>query len=192
MKNIRISILPAIFCMLFIGFFFSCNRQDHTREPKLISTKFPDGTIKEAGATIDGKKEGMWLEYYNGHISAQRCYVDDSLSGESIDYNENGEIFIRQTFKNGQEDGNYILYSDFKKGKIGEQGNYKNGHKIGVWEYYLEDGRLNKKIEYNGKNEKVIMDNHLLPPTPDKMKPYPIDSNNRAFVTDSNGKEIRH
>lgn len=181
------------FCFsLIILSFISCVRREHTPIAKLISQKLSDSTKKIIGATIDGKKEGMWIEYYDGRISAQRCYVNDSLSGESVDYNEDGDIFIQQTFKNGQENGIYKVYYNYEKGKIAEQGSFIDGKKVGIWEDYIEDGRLNRKIEYTNKGEKIILDNHLIPPPPNMMKSSPIDSNNRAFVTDSNGIEISH
>ena len=192
MENIKFSI-QFFFCSSLIIFsFVACVQQEHTPIAKLVSQKLSDSTTKIIGAPIDGKKEGMWIEYYDGRISAQRCYVNDSLSGESIDYNEDGDIFIQQTFKNGQENGMYKMYSNYKKGKIVEQGSFIDGNKVGVWEYYIDDGRLNKKVEYTNKSEKIILDNHLIPPPPNMMKPSPIDSNNRAFVTDSTGKEVAH
>ena len=59
-----------------------------------------------------------------------------------------------------------------------------NGLKIGIWEYYIEEGKLDKKIEYlKDGTKKIIQDNHLTPPVPNTPDPAPIlDSNNSAIV----------
>jgi len=135
----------------------------------------------------------MWIEYDDsGRISLNYTYVNDSLLGEEISYWEDGKISTRRYLKGDVIQGEWVKYYDFNKNKIAQKGSYRNGNKIGVWEYYLEDGRLNKKVEYTDKGEKIILNNHLIPEVPDKINTSPTDSNNRVFVIDSNGKEISH
>jgi hypothetical protein len=175
-------------CMLL-----SCRnmREHHHGEVKLVTQKIANGTTKVIGAIIYGKKQGMWVKYDDsGRISSSYTYVNDSLIGEEITYWEDGKIALRHYLKNDEIQGEWIGYHDYEKNKIAEKGSYKNGNKVGVWEYYIEDGRLDKKIEYTNKKEKIILNNHLSPEISIDTNPLIVDSTIRAFVTDSNGKEI--
>ena len=173
-----------IFCLSVISIciLLSCN--NNQGKAKLITKKLPNGITKVIGATINGKKEGMWINYDDsGRISSCYTYINDSLLGQEISYWEDGTISSKRFLKGNEIQGEWIEYYDFDKTRIAKKGVYKNGKKIGVCEYYLEDGRLNKKIEYSEKGEKVVLDNHLMPPTPSNMSPQSItDTNNNALV----------
>ena len=160
----------------------SCNSKQS--EAKLITKKLPNGITKAIGATVNGKKEGMWINYDDsGRLLSCYTYIDDSLLGEEISYWDDGTISSKRFLQGDKIQGEWIEYYNYDKNKIAKKGSYKNSNKVGVWEYYLEDGRLNKKIEYTEKGEKIILDNHLLPPTPSSMEPSSImDSNNNAVV----------
>jgi len=149
-KNIN-NINRKIFCIAAMTFFviLACNNKQskhHQGEAILVTKRMPNGITKVVGATIDGKKEGMWIEFDDsGRISSSYTYVNDSLLGEEISYWENGKISSRRYLKGNEIQGEWAQYYDFDKNKIAQKGSYKNGEKTGVWEYYIEDGRLNKK-----------------------------------------------
>ena len=161
----------------------SCKQQEEKKDGKLIFEKPSDANTRVVGATINGKKQGLWISYNDsGRVSSCDIYINDSLTGESIGYFEDGTVSSKGTLKNGRREGEWIQY--YSKDRIAEKGSYSNGNKIGVWEYYVEEGKLDKKIEYlKDRTEKILQDNHLTPPTPASMKPSPIiDSNNNAVV----------
>jgi len=165
MKQHFILSLPIILCFVMYG----CKQDIHTGVAKLETEKLKDGITKVVGSTIDGKKQGLWVTYDDsGRVTSCRTYVNDSLLGEEINYWENGRISSRRYLKGEEIQGEWIQYYDFDKNKVAQKGSYKDGNKVGVWEYYLEDGRLNKKIEYTQKGERVIVDNHLIPEIPQK------------------------
>lgn len=182
-KNIN-NITIQLFCYLMLaGMILSCEQQEEKKDGKLIFEKPANVDTKVIGATIDGKKQGLWISYSDsGSVASCEIYINDSLTGETIGYFENGTISSRGTLKNGQREGGWIQY--YSNNKIAEKGRYSNGKKIGVWEYYIEEGKLDKKIEYlNDGTEKIIEDDNLMPPTPASMKPSLIsDSNNNAVI----------
>jgi antitoxin component YwqK of YwqJK toxin-antitoxin module len=172
--------------------FFSCGQQKEKERALLVTKIMPNGNIKVIGATINNKKEGLWITYDDsGRLSSQNTYIHDNLTGESISYWENGEVSSKGNIVNDQMEGDWTFF--YGNNKIAQKGSYLNGNKIGIWEYYTERGNLDRKIEFfKGGEKKVVEDNHLSPPTPDQIPVKPVDSNNRAFILDSNGKEIKH
>lgn len=161
----------------------SCKQREEKKDGKLVFERPSDVNTRVIGATINGKREGLWISFSDsGKVSSCEIYIKDSLTGETIGYFEDGTVSSRGTLKNGQREGEWIQY--YSKDRIAEKGRYSSGSKIGVWEYYIEEGRLDKKIEYlNDGTKRIIEDNHLLPPTPATMKPSLIkDSNNNAVI----------
>ena len=192
-NKIKISEINIVYIIITIMVCVSCSHNQDKAASKIVFQKMRDGSKKVIGATINNKKEGLWIEYDDsGRLATHYTYIHDSLLGEAINYGEEGKIVSTGILKNDQREGAWVEYYNYDKNKIAEKGSYNKGDKIGVWEYYIEDGRLNRKIDYSNKEQKVILNNHLLPLPPDKMKSSPIDSNNRAFVTDSNGKEVTY
>lgn len=181
----NISNISMIFCSTVIAasMLIACKRQEVESEGKLVFEKLPDASTRITGATISGKKQGLWINYDDsGRVSSYDTYVNDSLTGETFGYFEDGTISSKGVLKNGQREGEWILY--YGKDRIAEKGSYHIGNKIGIWEYYIPEGKLDKKVEHfkNG-TKKIVEDNHLTPPVPNEVGTAPIsDSNNNAVV----------
>ena len=78
----------------------------------------PNGNMRIKGNYKNGKKEGLWMEYF---ITGQQVY-------QIINY------------KNGLKHGEFKEH--LKDGKLIIWGNYNNHNKEGKWEYYFENGQL--------------------------------------------------
>lgn len=183
LKNIKNNITRFAFGGLVTFLFSTCQEQERNADAKIVTKKMTDGSIKAIGATINGKKEGLWINYDDsGWLSSHDTYINDSLTGETIGYFESGAILSKGSLKNGQREGEWIIYYDVNKPK--SKGNYKNGYRVGIWEYYTEDGRLDKKVEYlKDGTKRILQDNHLTPPIPASMKPFTItDPDNNAII----------
>ena len=165
-KNISNITVQLCFNAMLLCMILSCKQQEEKNEGKLVFEKLPDVSTRVIGATINGKKQGLWISYNDsGRVSSCDTYINDSLSGESIGYFEDGTVSSKGVLKNGQREGEWIQY--YGKDKIAEKGSYHNGDKIGIWEYYIEEGKLDKKVEYlKDGTKKIIQDNHLTPPVP--------------------------
>lgn len=82
---------------------------------------------------IDGKAE----RYCNG----QKC------NGEIIDTLDNDKIIHKAFYVDGKPQG--LATTFFSNGQVKSIGNYENGIKIGIWNYYFENGNIESEIIYN-------------------------------------------
>ena len=64
-------------------------------------------------------------------------------------YFPNGSPQVEANFKDGAEDGPYIVYRE--NGIPYYQGNYQQGQRVGIWEFYDEEGNLSRTIDYNAQ-----------------------------------------
>ena len=151
--------------ILLVTLFTACKPQSSNLEAKLNY----DSSSRVIGATIAGKKEGLWITYNDsGRVFFYSIYINDSLQGETIGFFENGIISFKGLYKNGERDGEWVMYYDQEK--IAEKGRYKEGKKIGIWEYYIIEGKLDKKLEhFEDGTQKIIEDHHLTPPVPENF-----------------------
>jgi antitoxin component YwqK of YwqJK toxin-antitoxin module len=81
--------------------------------------------------THDGKKTGIWEDYYDGKLN------------------------YRGSFKDGEKDGIWETY--YGNGKLSYKGSYKNDKKDGTWEFYYYNGNLEyRRLYNNGKYVKEL------------------------------------
>jgi antitoxin component YwqK of YwqJK toxin-antitoxin module len=161
---------------------FSCNSENSPPSVKLETKVISSKVARVVGARVNGLKEGMWIDY-NEDGSIGRCYtyVHDSLIGEEIKFGESGDIFSRRFLNGNKLEGEWVVYHDFLRNHIAEHGAYKNGRKVGIWEYYIDDGRLDKKIEYRGDTSVILINNKLDFEIPSDLG-KDLDTNNRVQV----------
>ncbi|HSH02497.1 MAG TPA: hypothetical protein VLL52_08265 [Anaerolineae bacterium] len=101
---------------------------------------------KEINRMVEGKKEGMWIEYYaNGHKRREGAFKLGKKEGKWILYHKNGVVQSEATFHEGLYTGYYCSY--YENGKRFREGHYaeitgksSDGRKEGVWYQYLPDG----------------------------------------------------
>ena len=74
------------------------------------------------GQIKNGKKEGFWKEYH-----------------------DNGQLFEKIYFKNGNRE-TYEKY--YKSGLLDGKGNFKHGNLDGLWSWYHENGNLHTSRTY--------------------------------------------
>lgn len=97
----------------------------------LIVEEYENGSVKQEGLIVDGKKEGIHKWYYkNGNIEIIANYKNDLLEDTSKFY---------------YEDGSYQGYRV-----------YKNNYAIGRGEEFFSSGELKTKFLYTYQNETSI------------------------------------
>lgn len=115
--------------------------------------------------------EGQCVEYYpNGKIKSSANYVRNNLTGDVFNYFPNGKIYTVEDYgpadtgahyqadyrkepliktcrdSTGKEmvtdgNGHYLIYnSDFKR--VDEEGDVKNGQRVGEWKGHAEGGKV--------------------------------------------------
>lgn len=141
------------------------------------AVKTVNGLLFEDGTLLDGKKHGIWTEYFPQELRIKdtRSYMDGKLTGNWLKYNNLGRVEEFEQYLNDQLHGIKVRYSmgkpleyaEYKLGKL--HGNYRTYHKNGTIQqeasfadgkqdgylrFYDEDGK--KTVEYLYKNgEKV-------------------------------------
>ena len=83
------------------------------------------------GSYKDGKKDGLWTDYY-----------------------ENGQKRSVETYKDGRKDG---LYTYWHEDVLMYEGTYKNGKEDGLWTRWYENGQKMTVRTY--KDEELISQN---------------------------------
>jgi antitoxin component YwqK of YwqJK toxin-antitoxin module len=132
----------------------------------------PDGNIIESGYLLNGKKNGLWVEY---HPNSQfpkvvANYVDGDFQGPFYEYNLQGQIsqmanynknllegkwttfrfsrpVIEANYVNGKLSGTYKEY-DFRNGKIQKEANFVDGLEDGLFKFYNEEGKVTMEYHY--------------------------------------------
>jgi len=63
------------------------------------------------------------------------------------------QLFHRKVnqWKHNRYEGLWISWSDTLKKNVESKGHYKNGHEVGVWKFYYEDGTLRRRERYTKK-----------------------------------------
>lgn len=130
---------------------------------------------------VTNKKNGNWLEYYPGteQVKRRTPYDMGRINGKRISYHLNGnvakeEIFkfdnLYETAKTYYESGTlketipyhsdkmHGIYEDrYENGQTKVKGEYVGNRKVMEWNYYTEDGTLEKiEIYQAGKLSKVV------------------------------------
>jgi antitoxin component YwqK of YwqJK toxin-antitoxin module len=139
---------------------------------KLFGTKsfyYPNGKLSGTINYIDGKEVGLRREYYsNGNLFVQEEFKLNNFDTSDVEYcseeissigTSPGEFtaFGNTCYKSPKE-GKSVYY--FENGNKYLEGYFKNNKRVGIWYYYHEFGRLDKKKDYgNGSGNQSILGN---------------------------------
>ncbi len=132
------------------------------------------GEVIEQGYVSGGKRNGVWLTYYDGDNSGKiksiASYSDGILSGPYLELSNRGQIETELYYENNKYNGRYanykfgrmtkeVNYKDHQlegrsveytnKGDIQKEINYKDGKQHGLMRYYNDDGDIIVEYEYD-------------------------------------------
>ena len=77
-------------------------------------------------------------------ICENAVYKNGEISGEMNTYFENGGIFYKRDYN----DGEGIMTSYYSNGNINSEGRYRQRKKEGIWKFYDKSGNLVVTEEY--------------------------------------------
>ena len=105
------------------------------------------------GFLRNGKRDGPWMSYHeNGQLWIKESYKDGKKDGPIVRYCSNRQLGHKGTYKNGKKDGPIIGYHC--DGGIKVKGSYEDGKKDGPWVQYLKSGHVSEKGSYtDGKKD---------------------------------------
>jgi antitoxin component YwqK of YwqJK toxin-antitoxin module len=143
-----------------------------------------DGKLLESGFYKMGKKDSLWLEFYEGGmLKSQSFYRNGTKTGEASYYSYEGELLYKEIFRyedpSDPVNGNYqktdkenkilalgkirnqnldsILTEYYEGGAIKARSSFKEGLRDGPTFVYTRDGKIWQKAEYReGKMEGEI------------------------------------
>ena len=97
---------------------------------------YSDGTKKYEGTFKDGKPEGIHNLYnQKGEIVKTRVFENGILEGEGV------------MDEAGRQQGPWVEY--FADGSVRSKGEYKDGMRIGEWQFFHNNGKVEQKGKYD-------------------------------------------
>ena len=142
---------------------------------------FKNNRLKEEGTYKEGRKDGVYKEYYsdgvalkkeapfkegklngivktyytNGKLETEKGYAMSIEDGVERDYDyESGEITTDRNYKNGVLHGSQIAHYGSNIGDFIQRVTYENGKMTGSFSEIFTDGTIKKTGKYNKDGEK--------------------------------------
>jgi antitoxin component YwqK of YwqJK toxin-antitoxin module len=114
----------------------------------------PNKKIKSSGSYINGKKEGVWLEYHeNGMMKDSAFYDNGHLQGISLGWNEQGYQVDSSNF-DGK--GNGVKVHWFANGPVSITGRIINDTTaVKRWVHYHPNGQKLAVIDYDDNGKQI-------------------------------------
>ena len=121
--------------------------QDCKIEHGTFSRYHPNKVLKSTGAYVNGKKEGVWLEYgEEGRLRDSANYVAGRLKGMRLQWYPDGMLSDSAQFDGA---GNGVELSWHEDGHISAAGYWTSDTtKKGRWKYYHPNGKLMATEDY--------------------------------------------
>lgn len=148
-----------------------------------------DGTLITVENYKNGKKHGVWQVYSSetGILLEESNYIEDKLHGTAKTFYIDGVPCTVENYVDGQRNG--MAESYYIDGKLSIKGVFHEGLKIGIWNYYDQNGKLRKVIDY--KKSQVIKTylifyngNSEIKLNQDVIAYFIFESNKTKIVTD--------
>jgi antitoxin component YwqK of YwqJK toxin-antitoxin module len=140
----------------------------------LMTNYYRGGQVEIRGQYIDGKKQGLWEEFYdNGQLGKVCSYRHGKADGNVTEYFFDGGIKTSGTMADGKKDGLFreffsngrkmkeelyshgVLHGQYRtwveNGSPETQGYYRNGAKDSLWKSWIEGILF---VQENYKNDK--------------------------------------
>ena len=154
-KLVFLPLLVFLFPVVSMG--ETVDRKELVVRDNLYYKKFTDvpftGTVtgKEQGELVEGKRVGVWLDFYSTGQLVSRVHFsnDGTRNGEYSRYHQNGCLWERGNFVDGEKDGRWVDFSEYCH--LQELKNYDTGKLVGERVLYWSPGVIHSKRYYNDK-----------------------------------------
>jgi antitoxin component YwqK of YwqJK toxin-antitoxin module len=110
---------------------------------------FPNGNKASEGCLINGKPEGIWMNYHtNGKIKSQGNRIDHELSGEWLFFDSVGIKIQSVEYVQGIKQGWERTYAGTNENFVIQETPFEGNLKSGLGNEFDENGLLKKSIFY--------------------------------------------
>lgn len=108
----RLPINGFFFFFLLLSFAPSCKKSASANYERI--ERFADGSVKSRVQIVNGKKEGLMIDYYqDGKVWGERLFQNDLQTGRTVFYYPEGRIKEVQYYVEGKrQGGDTIWYQD--------------------------------------------------------------------------------
>ncbi len=96
---------------------------------------------------FSGKHQDVVQFYSNYTVRSTERLSTEMRQGKVFFYFPNGKIQVEANFVDGLEEGPYIVYHE--SGVPYYQGRYEKGKRVGIWEFYDQEGNLVNQKDYS-------------------------------------------
>lgn len=110
-----------------------------------LATKMADSIKVQEGYVLNGRKNGLWLDYAAGNISLIQHFIEGKLNGPVLAMDARGQVTSRAEYRDGILNG---LKATYKFGRPQEEIPYVNGKIEGVMKKYYTNNKLMEEAEY--------------------------------------------
>ena len=116
-----------------------------------------DGIRAEEGTLLNGKKSGVWIDYYtkDGRVKSLTNFADGLKNGLHMTLTDRGQVTLESYYKNDRLHGKQTKYKFGSR--VVEEAEYSEGVLDGVFKSYDNQGKIQREINYKnglleGKN----------------------------------------
>ena len=118
---------------------------------------YENGRKSIEGLFIDGKKVGLWTEWYSSGLKmSEKYHHDGEQTVDVVTWDINGNLEYKCSYKNWELHGTYTEW-DCKTGYKNYESIYNDGKLDGLTIFWDEEGNITRECMY--KNDKPIDSN---------------------------------
>jgi len=153
MNNPRIIVLISFHFLLFTSCFQS------SPDGEIVTIVNKNDNCIEKGLMVNGKEEGYWAVFDTNYVIQYDVQYKHGIVNGKETHFLNGSIHMEAECKNGIRNGKFTSYHKYPITQT--QGYVNMGKRVGDWQIYTKDGRLNKVLRFEKDTFKVVLDNKL-------------------------------
>jgi antitoxin component YwqK of YwqJK toxin-antitoxin module len=108
------------------------------------------------GKLKNGKKDGLWIEWYPDRRKLEETYNEGLLDGFMSLFYNNGQKEWRHTYNNGMLEGLWTYW--YKNGQKSKEGNFEGGDSTGIWIWWDKNGQIKKEKKFKNRKKGIWSD----------------------------------
>jgi antitoxin component YwqK of YwqJK toxin-antitoxin module len=105
------------------------------------------------GKMKNGKKVGLWTEWYSKQRKLEEHYKNGILDGSVSLFYKTGQREWRHTYNNGQPEGLWTYW--YEDGRKMKEGNFDCGDSTGIWFWWDKNGYIKKEKRFKKRNKSI-------------------------------------
>ncbi|MDA1078161.1 MAG: hypothetical protein O2908_03845 [Verrucomicrobia bacterium] len=115
-----------------------------------VKSNHDAGTLKQLGFLKKGRKEGVWMEWFErSGKQADIYWTEDRMEGPFTVWHENGKLKVVGQTKDGEVDGSWAEY--YSNGQLAYRSTNEMGHLVDI-KVWRPDGSICKESKVIGGN----------------------------------------